>query len=233
MRRILWSFVPLLTAMAATSWAGPISVPNHSFEEPDVPDSGTSNVVPEWNVVVGTGAVVGVRDPLNSQFPGATGDNAALPGTAHGGQGVNIASGFQPSFGSLTSSGSLGTIAANTRYTLTVAVGSSLNANPADVVISLTANGNPAFANLNVPGVAVGDGAFSDFSVSNIPLSAGNPLIGADLHIMLQMSARDTGLFGVYFDNVRLTETLIPEPSAGALVAALALAALFRRHRST
>jgi hypothetical protein len=234
MRRILWSCVTLLSAMAATSLAGPIAVPNFSFEEPDVPDGGTSDVVPGWDGAVGTNATVRLYDPLSTHFPGATGDNAPLPGTAHGGQSVVMASSQYLSFGNLTSP-PLGTIAANTRYTLTVALGRPVGGHMADVVLSLTANGNPAFANANVfGGGGVAPGTFSDVSVSNFPaLWEGHPLVGAELRISLHMVVRDSGFYGVYFDNVRLTETVLPEPSAGGLVAAFALAALLRRHRST
>lgn len=84
--------------------AAPIFVPNFSFENPDLlGDIGLGNSVqsvPNWTqTVISLFPSFAVFDPANSQFPGTTGDNAPLPGTAQGGQAAVIDAGGK---GSLT-----------------------------------------------------------------------------------------------------------------------------------
>src|SRR4051812_46203149 len=69
-----------------------ITVPNFSFEDPDVADGGSTlfESIPGWNR--SAGLFVGVRDPLNTQYPGTTGTNAMLPGSALGAQSAVLSS---------------------------------------------------------------------------------------------------------------------------------------------
>src|SRR5258706_10157023 len=87
MKRI-WAcgFATAYCVVAAT-YAASIPVPNFSFSDPDVADANLSTTVPGWTLTLGGGGnSAGVRDPLNAQYAGSTGNNALLPGTADGGQ---------------------------------------------------------------------------------------------------------------------------------------------------
>src|SRR5262245_30681710 len=110
--------------VAVSSSAAPILVPNFSFEIPDAPDGDSwffANA--DW-AFGGSGFFqMSVTDFNDSSYPGSTGDNAPLPGTAEGGQAGFIALQSLASVGQLTSGSVLTTVSDSTVYTLTVALG--------------------------------------------------------------------------------------------------------------
>jgi hypothetical protein len=235
-RRFGLFFAVLSGCFAAGAIAEPISVPNYSFENPDVADGTASSSIPDWIFSSGPFGPIsgGAHDQLNAQYAATTGNNAALPGAAAAGQDAFINIRPDPpasSFGALRTSITDTTIAANTRYLLTVAVGNRLDADPGLVTLSLIANGTVSSSQTILP-ANIPNGTFTDFSTTLGPLAPGDSRIGGALGIELRM---DT-IGGIQqieanFDNVRLEASVIPEPSGVALLPVSAVAILLRRRR--
>ena len=123
--------------------------------------------------------------------------------------------------GRFVSAASVATVANDTTYTLTVAVGDRSDAaDPVDVIIELLVNGNPV-ASATTSGAALADGTFTDLAAS-FTTSASDPLAGGLLTIRLTHSktAVDPATLPyVSFDNVRLdTVFMAPEPASAALL---------------
>jgi hypothetical protein len=215
--------------LAIIGYAASIPVPNFSFENPDIADGGTTgsfDSIPGWSKSSGT-TFVGVRDPLNVQYSSATGINAPLPGSGDGAQSAVMSAGE----GGATLSTNVGTLAANTRYFLTVAVGNPLDHDPGPVRLGLTIDGStaPTASTTILPG-SIPDGTFTDFSVALGPFPSSDSRIGTALGIQIVLGAAtlpNTGSMAD-FDNVRLVS--VPEPAAVLLVA-LCFANCARRPR--
>jgi len=211
--------------------AASIVVPNFSFEAPDAADGQNASPGPTGWLTVNAGGF----DPIDSKYPGTTGDNANTLGVLpHGGQaGFVFANGTMG--GSLTTAASLLTIANNTTYTLTAAVGQEALTGAGgragfSAGIELLAGGVTIPAGSRF-GITVVPGTFQDFSVS-FTTGANDPLAGQALTVRLSQAGAAANQFPApSFDNVRLDATVVPEPTAVALLGACGLGLLARRRR--
>ena len=229
--KILKAVALVFALGAAKADATPITVPNASFENPTTPTGGDGAPIAGWMFNSQNGNLYGTSLIANS----FTSEGAA--------SGNNYAWMFNDVLGktnTITSASSLGTIAANTKYTLTVAVGnvagsdSASNHSPGNVAFSLLANGL-AFATDTVPNGTVPDGTFKDFSLSFQTPSSGS-IIGESLEIQLASLPTSSLGYGPAFDNVTLDATTIaaaPEPPTWALLisGALILVLVSRRRQ--
>ena len=195
-------------------------MPNFSFESPILSNGANNNggngdttTITSWTITAPAGNTDnGVYHPL----AGFSSTNP-LPAPADGNQIAYLVPGAQNS-SSLTTSNSLGTIAANMLYTLTVAVGNrsdNLFFDTGTYKIDILANG-VSVGESTLAGSAIAHGTFSDLSATFTSPASG-PLIGESLTVELKAiagSANDEAIF----DNVRLTATAVPEPSTVALL---------------
>jgi hypothetical protein len=239
------AFLPALALLAMTAFAGSvqaqiITVPNFSFENPTeathpyqllgtVNTTGAADLLPNWNyteinTAVGYGLV-------------AT-SSLTTPGTSVGSQAVYLQAYSGGSSETLTTANSLGTITANTKYTLTIAIGAPANwtgiptggvqtpsKTAAEVIFSLTGNGTAiAGASDTIAENLVSMGTLNDYTLT-FTTGASGGAIGKDLGISLQAikalypGSVDPGLEAAIFDDVRLTEvSTVPEPGTWALM---------------
>jgi hypothetical protein len=202
------------TALAAHATA--VNIPNASFENPSTPTGGDGAPVPGWVFNSQSGNLYGTS-LINNAF------------TSEGAASGNIYAWMQNDGSgktdTITTAASLGAIAADTTYTLTIAVGnvagsdSVSNHSPGNVAFSLLANG-VAFATHEVPTGTVPDGTFEDFSLTfTTPYSAS--IIGESLGIQLASLPTSSLGYGPAFDNVTLNAESIavaPEPPTYALL---------------
>lgn len=186
----------------------PVSVPNHSFENPDVRDQDSpgdgqfySEEVPGW--VIGNNPFnAGVVDPGSEKYPGAGGNTGmtSLPGTAHGHQYAFINPGDFAGERTLTTSDGITTIADNTTYTLTVAIGFSNDTpGPGQVTIELLADDTPV-CKATVSPEQLTKGTFKDFS-STVTTGPGDARKGTKLRVRLGVTS-DAPYQQPNFDNV-------------------------------
>jgi hypothetical protein len=220
----------MATELAATA-AQPtsINIPNASFENPTTPTGGDGAPIPGWVFNSQSGNLYGTSLISNSfkAEGAASGNNYAFM--------LNDVAGDTDT---ITSAASLGIIAPETIYTLTVAIGnvggsdSVSNHSPGNVSFSLLANGI-AFATDTVPNGTVPDATFEDFNLTFQTPNASS-IIGDNLTIQLASLPTSGPGSGPAFDNVTLDATNVavaPEPSSWALllVGMLTLALLLRR----
>ena len=212
-----------LTTLALSASAAPVSVPNFSFEDPDVADGQYIASFPGWSVGGNGFNQFGTGDFDDVSYPGSRGDNGRLPGTSHGGQAVALGIQSSASLASLTS-GPLGVVADGVSYTLTVAIGNPLNFPHPDVSAIQLLVDDMVVASRSAGPELIPDGNFTDFSVSFATASNADPSSGGALSIRFQASgdpsAPGIGDWQAHFDNVRLEVTAVPEPSVVGLVLA-------------
>jgi hypothetical protein len=222
----------LLSAITAN--ATPITITNASFESPSSPASTSKNpnILPGWVFNVQGGSEYGTMTVHSSSFSSvgaSTGNNYAY-----------INNDYPNVTDTLTSAASLGTITADTDYTLTVAIGNrtgtGLYNDPGNVSFSLLANG-VAFATQTVSNGTVPNGTFDDFTLTYTTPDSGS-VIGENLTIQLATLPEQSNAFQAAFDNVTLDETTIaaaPEPATVILLlgglALIGFARLRRCHR--
>ena len=179
-----------------------VSVTNPGFEDTVYGDQGSGAGTAGW--VQGNG---GTYNPQDAQFTGTTGAPGTIPGTGDGTQ-IAYMNGSSPMYQSV------GTIASDTVYELTVAIGQRADLGWANLTIELRAtdqNGTILAGDIYDAADAP-DGTFSDVTISfDSSIHPGE--VGNDLVI----SFRSAGVQALY-DNVRLTETPIPEPGSLALL---------------
>lgn len=220
--------IALLAATAASAFAYNVTISNFDFETDGFDfDAFTNNpgVIPTGWTAIGsfTGAFYGYFNP----------DNVAFDDTDGSGVGVNMSGPNIFYFGSaVTGEGIQQTLsesfAADTDYALTVALGAR-EGNIAftaslDVVLlaGATIIASDTFRNTS------NDGTFADYTLNYSYNGAHAGLIGQALTI--QFIENDSVATGeVDIDNVRLTA--IPEPSAAAALAGLAVLGLAANRR--
>lgn len=210
--------VILLVAAIPPANATSIVVPNFSFESPalspganNTGGNGNTTAITNWTISAGVGNNNnGVYYPVS----GFTSTNP-LPAPADGNQLAYLVpgAGFTSS---ITTTNSLGLIAANTTYMLTVALGnrsdtSTLTFDNGRYTIDILANG-ASVAESTLLGQTVPHGTFVDLSTSFLSTM---PLVGESLTVRLSASG-DVAALGDQsnnegiFDNVRLSATTIP-----------------------
>ncbi|MCR4413879.1 MAG: hypothetical protein NUV77_15780 [Thermoguttaceae bacterium] len=219
MRRGLVLLSGLVGALSIASPLGAawINVPNGSFESPGLAS-------PNVAFAMGYGDI----DCWTSSSRSS--DGLVYAGISQLGSLVGYPSGFADGaqFAFILGSGSLTSapltqIAANTQYTLTVAVGHRDNGSVGDYWIELLANGSPIFYSPIFDGDSTSPGTWGEVKISYVTPMSGGP-VGQWLSARLHHLASTTDARGD-FDNVRLQATLFhtPEPSAmvawGSLVA--------------
>jgi hypothetical protein len=211
---LIFTFAVLLfiaAAFPAQSQAATIPVSNYSFESPGGNFAVNNNptVIPDWTVnspsYYGNQTIVGqFANPGNSQGSAYLFMNLDGPGSA------------------TTTSDPVTTIADYTVYKLTVALGNhnqtGAYGDPGDMTISLLANGVviPG-ATLTITNGTIPNGYFQDYSVG-FTTSLVDPLSGENLTI--QLGTASGGQTQASFDDVRLHESEVPEPSTYAMLLA-------------
>ena len=218
-------FLCVAAAFSVSAQATPITVQNFSFEQPDLGhDTSTterfvSSSVPGWSSTGSAGTGFGVADPSDRNYSGANGP--VLPGTADGAQYafLNLPSGFG---NTLTYAGSsLGNFISGVTYSLTVALGGRRDggAPPDHYGITLLANGLAVGVSAAAAGIADN---FFDLTYSFTATDAQNGMA-----IGIALSATNTGprFEQANFDNVRLSDSSVPEP-ATLLLLSLGLAGM-------
>jgi hypothetical protein len=239
----------MMLALATTgisAQATPVTINNFSFETPTVSDgafqtqsagttvSGTAFGIWNgwsWAKTVGSGFQdFGIDNQNHVAYTGADGS-----GTPLGANGINDCFLNQSINGGVTNIfQDVGILAANTTYTLTIAVGQRLDRVNGSAQIGLLdaasgatnvwATGTILASTTGVSSVA---GSFQDFTVT---FTTGSTVSG-DLYV----GARYTGdgKIQASIDNVRLDATAVPEPSTYAmLVGGLGMLLSFQRSRS-
>lgn len=229
-------------AGAAAAGAASVTIANYSFESPvradntNVVSGAGTGVFNSWNYAVTAGASFedfGIENPPAAAYTGASGT-----GTPSGAEGSNVAFLNQNNTG-LTASifQDVGLLAANTTYTLTIAIGQRLDRVNGSLQIGLL-NGASGATNIwssgtllnSTTGVSSVAGSFQDFQVV---FTTGDSVSG-NLYVGALYTA--DGKVQASFDNVRLDAmSAIPEPSTYAtlLGAATLGGTLVLRRRST
>ena len=196
----------------------PINVPNASFETYSSPGwtSNNTTIANGWVFNVSGGSQFGV-DPISSNF--------GSEGAASGSNYAFINNDSPGVTDTITSASSLGTITADTTYTLTVAIGNisasdnGTYSQPGPVALSLLANGQ-VFATTTIPNGSVANGTFQNFSLTYTTPDTGS-IIGDNLAIQLATEPEHGTAYVGAFDNVTLDETTIeaaPEPGISMLL---------------
>ena len=192
----------IVLALGGSSFADPIPIANHSFEEPDVTSAGQtwSAVNTNWGDDAGTS-----NDQFVEYIPGFAADGLQHIGIFDQDESGAVA----PLFQNLTA-----TYAPNTTYTLTVAVGHRLNfVNPGNEAIFRLADATSGM----ILAESIADASFSpanvfqDWSLTYTTGGSGDP-IGNSIRIELTGPGGNNSR--AHFDNIRLDATTIPEPTS-------------------
>ena len=228
-------FAPLVlfltTAPAARATTN--AVPNLSFESPMLQPGANNNggngdttAIPGWTITAPSSS--GINNGIYHPIGGFTTTNP-LPPPADANQIAYLFPGNTGATSSITTTSSVSSIAANTTYMLTVALGNrndNLFFDTGLYTIDLLANGVSVAEN-TLAGSAVPRGSFVDLSTSFLS----NPtLMGESLTIRLSATAGTPNDEGI-FDNVRLTATTtgpvsVPDPANTAVLLGFAAVAL-------
>ncbi len=219
--------ISLALALASSAQAASVAITNHSFETPAIGSDNTfslaatkpSGTFNGWSYVIQTGGGFqdfGIENPGSGQYTNAAGSSTPL-----GADGTNIAWLNQSiNGGTVHIFQDVGSLQANTTYTLTVALGQRLDRTNGSTAISLY-NGTSGttdptlLATLDsTTGVSAVAGSFQDFVVTFTTGSSvsDNLFVGA--------SYTGDGTIQASLDNFRLDATVVPEP--GAVVISLA-----------
>src|ERR1700730_57953 len=233
LRGRIFHFLLIVTTMFTLS-AASIMVPSFSFESPAQTNgannnggNGNTTAITNWTISAPpSNTDNGVYHPL----AGFTSTNP-LPAPADRNQLAYLVPGAGNT-SSITSSASLGTVAANMLYTLTVALGNrsdNLFFDTGTYTIDLLANG-VSVAEATRAGSTITHGTFSDLSATFVSPASG-PLIGESLTIRLSATAGSANDEAI-FDNVRLTASSVPEPAISTMIiGGMAALVWWRRRR--
>jgi hypothetical protein len=239
----LRSKLALFAAFAATgisAHGASVLINNHSFETPIVAGDGGfvvsgagTGVFNSWNYVVQNGPSFqdfGIENQGSGAYTGAAGG-----GTPSGADGINNAFLNQDDSGMFAGIfQNVGSLQANTQYTMTIAIGQRLDRtngsiefglyNAATGATDIWATGTALATDTEVSTVA---GSFQDFTVT---FTTGGT-VSNDLYVAARYTETGANLIQASLDNVRLDATVVPEPSA-ALLGGLGLLAMLRRRRA-
>jgi hypothetical protein len=224
-----------------------IVVPNASFQTPDVADNtftdtlSNANAVPNWTFTSSNNGTIsaGVWDPINTDYAGSTGNNTALPGAANttiGGQVGYIYleqdTPLTPAAleGDLATNVGVTTIASNTSYTLTVALGRAIGIHTGTVTVELAFQDFP-LAQIVLAPDAIPANTFTNYVV-NLTTFPDYPFEGQELQARVTHAYSGTSSVSVDIDNVRLTADPVPEPTTASMALLAFGATLGRRRRS-
>jgi len=211
-----------LVCAGTTAHATLINIPNASFESPSTytGTGTTTGLIPGWTDNLGLGDGYGT-ETITSYF-------ATAPPATSGNNFTALANYKLDTASTLTSAASLGTIAASTQYTLTVALG-NVSApdtipygSPGPVSFSLLSDGTP-LATQVVPNGTIPNATFEDFTLTYDSPGSGS-VIGENLTIQLEAMPQSTALYLAAFDNLTLDAT--PEESDLSTVPELSTSAL-------
>ncbi|MDX2109961.1 MAG: hypothetical protein SFY80_06920 [Verrucomicrobiota bacterium] len=211
---ILFVFLGIISAQPLVH-ASVISIPNSSFELPavNVQDYSTPS---NWTLtenVTGTGRTYNnsIKNPAvkpagmdGAQFTAIYLDN-------------NDSDALTPdlALSAALTSANLGTLTAETNYSLTAAFAGTNNGSPRTYGLAILANGVSVAEQTFNTNTLNGDGSFLDKTIS-FDTTAQPALVGQNLSVRLLYTS--TYSFGreLFMDNVRLTA--VPEPSAMAFI---------------
>jgi HpiC1 cyclase/PEP-CTERM motif len=237
----------VIFASAKPACATLIVVPNASFQNPDVADNAftdtnsNANAIPNWTFAVTERPAIaivsgGVWDPGVTDYTVAGGNNTALPGDAQGGQAAYIyldQNGGIPT-GTLSgeiNSAALTTVASDTKYTLTVALGRGIGILVGDVEISLVAAGFP-LGSIEISPAQIPQNTFTKF-ILELTTFEEYPFEGLELSARISHTYAGPGSASLDIDNIRFQSDPVPEPGSAAmtLLAIGAVVPTVRRRR--
>ena len=224
--------------------SAPVSIPNHTFQSPDVADgqavftSDNPNAIANWTFVGSNNGLIsgGVWDPAAADYTIAGGNNTALPPSADGGQAafIYLDQDANPTpqlmSGDLTTAAAVATVQSDFSYNLTVALGRAKGVITGEVEVQLLISKFP-IASLVVTPAQIPQDDFADFTV-NLTTFEDYPFAGEELHARITHRYGGLGAASVDIDNVRLDMTRVPEPTGAAALAVLALGATVTRRRN-
>ena len=215
MKKIL--LIGIFGALTGLSHAASVTIQNPSFEAPDLSQPGVN----PWTNDLAPGG--GWLNQDNSTSNGGSFIEVIGGFSADGTQHIGMAS----AWGVGQDTGVV--FQANTRYTLTVAVGNrNANFSPVDNIsqYGLVDGIGGIHASDSVDASTLPESTFVDAPALVFDVPAGSPLIGEPVIIGLTSA----GAGRAHFDNIRLDASTIPEPTTG-LLAGLAGLMLLRRRR--
>jgi hypothetical protein len=229
----------IVTLVQISASAAPISVPNFSFEDPALNPGENSNggnglndttAITDWTITAPPSSAQnnGVFFPTS----GFSSTNP-LPAPADSDQTAYVFPGAAGGTCSIATTNSLGTVAADMLYTLTVALGnwSVQSFNSGTYTIEILANGT-AVASNTLAGSSITQGTFEDLS-ANFTSPASGGVVGESLTIRLSGLAGANNDEG-FFDNVRLdASAAVPEPGACTLLIVAAAGTFICCRRNT
>lgn len=214
-----------------------VLINNHSFETPAQANDGNfvatgsgTGVFNSWNYVVQNGGSFedfGIENQGGGAYTGAAGG-----GTPSGADGINTVFLNQDNSGLFAGIfQNVGTLLANTEYTMTIAIGQRLDRTNGSVEFGLY-NATTGATDIWATGTALNTatnvsttaGSFQDFSVT---FTTG-AIVSNDLYVAARYTETGANLIQASLDNVRLDA--VPEPSA-ALLGGLGVIGLLRRRR--
>ncbi len=200
---------PVQVQVAPSGGTIPISISNPSFETPVLPDgvlAGGPGVIGDWTFTATANTFLGIFNPPAGSYPSAGGN-----GTPAGADGINAAYLFNnggPADSVAATQILSETLAMDTEYTLTVAIGNFLPDQPftfstyGGYVIELLAGSTVIASDSDT--ITPGVGQFADATVSVVSNNLDPALLGEALSIRLTLSATDAPR-STHFDYVRLT----------------------------
>ena len=228
--KLALSTLAIISMAAAAQAQVIITIDNYSFE--NATGFWNENVAPSsWQYtgsnITNGGSFFTEVNVIGSTFTGGDGLNMLK---------LNADAGTGGTGSAWVGTNSLGTYAANTIYTLKVAVAVELQDPTFNSIIALGTDGaNPgsALASTTTNFGSVSTTAFQDITLT-LDTSVVTGAIGQNIVVLLENNLMAGAAFGrpVYYDNVRLEFLAVPEPATWALLAfSLTPVVIFLRRR--